>query len=160
MTFISKTGIAPNNQIKAEHLTRIIDALSGVSPNNSGAYNFKQNIYDIVNGLITKITGSSYRNEITNGTGYTVDKLRIYLPRPTNPSGSLNAEAYSQVITAGTSVGTDFLTDNPSRVSNVLGSTSQSTDGFGMLDGLHYSNSGYSLIGIGMKDYYLPYRDE
>jgi hypothetical protein len=29
---ISKTGIAPQQQIKAEHITRIIDALSGESP--------------------------------------------------------------------------------------------------------------------------------
>jgi len=111
--------------------------------------------------LITlTLTGSVYRNQVTNGLGYTVDKLRICLPRPTNPSGSLNAEAYTQVITGGTSIGTDYLIDNPSRAGNVIGSTSQSTDGFGMLDGLHYSNSGYSLIGTGMKDYYLPYRDE
>lgn len=33
MTFISKTGITPNSQIKAEHLTRIIDGISGVVPN-------------------------------------------------------------------------------------------------------------------------------
>lgn len=33
MTFISKTGIYPNNQIKAEHITRIIDGISGVTPN-------------------------------------------------------------------------------------------------------------------------------
>lgn len=115
----------------------------------SGAYNFKQNIYDLINGILNTIT-----------TGRTVDKLRICLIRPTNPIGGLNAEAYTQLMTAITSITTDFLIDNPSRVSNVLEVVAQSTDGFGMLDGLHYNNSGYSQIGINLDDYYDDFINE
>ena len=113
-----------------------------------------------MNSLITKLTDSSYRNEVTNGFGYTVNKLRIYLPRTTNPTAALNSESYSQLIAAGQAIGTDYLTDNPSRASNVLGSISQSTDGFGMLDGLHYNGTGYSSIGLSMSAYFSNYINE
>ena len=124
----------------------------------SGAYYFKQNCYDVINGIITYLT-STIKNQITNGTGYTVNKLRLYFPR-TYATSTVNTEAYNQTTTAQTEMGTNFLTDNPSRSSNVLGSFSESTSDLGMQDGVHYSTAGYDGLGTKEYNYYNQYINE
>lgn len=124
----------------------------------SGAYYFKQNSYDIINGIITNLT-STIKNQLTNGTGYTVNKLRLYFPR-TYATTTVNTEAYGQVTTAQTEMGTNFLTDNPSRSANVLGSYSETTSDLGMQDGVHYSTSGYDGLGTKEYNYYSQYINE
>ena len=123
----------------------------------SGAYNFKQNSYDTINGIIVYLT-SNVRNQITAGTGYTVDKVRIYFPQ-TKATG-INAEGLSQVQTAQSAMGTDFLTDNPARSGNVLGSFSESTAALPMQDGVHYSTVGYDELGTMRFNYFDDYINE
>lgn len=123
----------------------------------SGAYNFKQNSYDTINGIIVYLT-STLRNQITNGTGYTVDKLRIYVPQ-TKATG-INAEGLSQVQTAQSEIGANFLTDNPARSSNVLGSFSESTNALPLQDSVHYSTLGYDELGTMRFTYFEDYINE
>jgi hypothetical protein len=125
----------------------------------SGAYNFKQNCYNIINGIIDYLQ-NTIKNQVTNGTGYTVNKLRIFIPRITDPLASLPVEAYNQSRNGQMAIGDNYLIDNPSRSVNVLGSTWQNTDGYGMLDGLHYNHLGQDALGLIMSTYYLPFRDE
>jgi hypothetical protein len=123
----------------------------------SGAYNFKQNSYDTINGIIVYLT-STVRNQITAGTGYTVDKLRLYFPQ-TKATG-INAEGLSQVQTAQSAMGTDFLTDNPARSANVLGSFSESTNALPLQDSVHYSTLGYDELGTMRFNYYEDFINE
>lgn len=123
----------------------------------SGGYYFKQNCYDTINGVIVYLT-STIKNQVTNGTGYTVDKLRLYFPQTRTVPG-LNAEGMSQVRTAQAEMGTDFLTDNPARSGNVLGSFSESTEALPIASG-HFSTVGYDMLGDMRYNYYLPFIDE
>lgn len=125
----------------------------------SGGYNFKQNVYNVINGTIDYLQ-NTIKNQITNTNGYTVNKLRLFFPETTQSGSTLNPESFSQVVSAQTIMGTSYLTDNPSRTVNVLGSISQSTSGLTMLDGLHYSTASYDTIGTYFTNYYIPYINE
>jgi len=125
----------------------------------SGAYYYKENSYAMINGVIDYLQ-NTIKNQVTNGTGYTVNKLRLLFPRTTNPISSLNAEGYGLLIAAQQAMGDNYLTDNPARSVNVLGSAWQSTDGYGMLDGLHYSTSGNDSLGNAGATHYLSFINE
>jgi hypothetical protein len=126
----------------------------------TGGYYYKQNVYDVVNGIIDYLTGT-VKNQITNGTGYTVNKLRLYFPQTTQGIGAgLNTDSFNQTVAAQVSMGTDYLTDNPSKSSNVLGSYSETTSDLGMQDGVHYSTAGYDGLGTKEYNYFSPYVNE
>ena len=57
-------------------------------------------------------------------------------------------------------MGTDYLTDNPARSGNVLGSFSESTAALPMQDGVHYSTLGYDELGTMRFNYFEDYINE
>lgn len=103
----------------------------------AGGYFFKQNVYDVINGMIDYIQ-NTVKNQATNGTGYTVNKLRLYFPQTAGTG--LNAASLAFVNAAQISMGTDYLIDNPSRSVNVLGSFSESTASLPRQDSVHYND--------------------
>ena len=126
----------------------------------TGGYNYKQNVYNVINGIIDYIQ-STVKNQITGGTGYTVNKLRLFFPETTQGIGAgLNTESFNQVVAAQIAMGTGYLTDNPSRSSNVIGSISQSTAALPMQDGVHYSTAGYDTLGNNIATYFIPFVNE
>ena len=125
----------------------------------SGGYYFKQNLTDVINGTIDYLT-STIKNEITNGTGYTVNKLRLFIVQTRSGGSNFKANSFAQVVAAEQSVGNDYLTDNPSRTSNVLGSFVQSTESLPMSDTIHYTTAGYDSLGQLEADYFLPFINE
>jgi hypothetical protein len=126
----------------------------------TGGYNYKQNTYNLINNTIDYIQNTT-KNQLTNGNGYTVNKLRLFFPQTTQGIGAgLNADSFNQVVASQVAMGTDYLTDNPSRSSNVVGSTSQSTTGFPMQDGVHYATAGYDTLGGNIATYFIPFVNE
>jgi hypothetical protein len=126
----------------------------------TGGYFYKQNVYAVVNGIIDYLT-LTLKNQLTNGTGYTVNKLRLYFPQTTQGIGAgLNADSFNQVVAAQIAMGTDYLTDNPSKVGKVVGSFSESTSDLPMQDGVHYSTVGYDGLGLKEKNYFNTYINE
>lgn len=123
----------------------------------AGGYFFKQNVYDVINGTIDYIQ-NTVKNQVTNGTGYTVNKLRLYFPQTAGTG--LNAASLAFVNAAQISMGTDYLIDNPSRSVNVLGSFSESTSGLSRQDNVHYTTGSYDTLGGMEATYFSSYINE
>jgi len=117
----------------------------------SGGLNYKTIFYDLVNEVIDHI-------DIT--LSVPVTDLRIFVYETRSGGTGFNAVSYSDVLNAEQDIGTDYLTDNPSRSSNVAGSTSHTTEGVSMSDTIHYTTSGYDIIGVYPYDYFKLYRNE
>jgi hypothetical protein len=103
---------------------------------------------------------NTVKNEVSNGTGYTVNKMRIYIARTTSTGGSFKANSIAQVQAAQANIAANYLTDNPSKAANVLGLTIQDTDSLPMLDSLHYSTVGYDTLGGWEAAYFDDYINE
>jgi len=125
----------------------------------SGGYYFKENLTDVINGTIDYLT-STVKNEITNGTGYTVNKLRLFIIQTRSGGSNFKANSFAQVVAAEQAVGNDYLTDNPAKSGNVLGSIIQSTESLPMSDTIHYTTAGYDSLGQLEADYFLPFINE
>jgi hypothetical protein len=123
----------------------------------AGGYFYKQNVYNVVNGLID-VLQLSIKNQVTNGNGYTVNKLRLYFPQTAGTG--LNAASLAFVQAAQTDMGANYLTDNPSRAVNVLGSFSESTASIPRQDGVHYTTAGYDTLGSWEYNYFSSFINE
>jgi hypothetical protein len=125
----------------------------------SGAYYFKDNVTAVVNGTIDYLQ-NTIKNQITNGTGYTVDKLRLVFIETKSGASSANAVAYAQVLAGQQALGSSYLIDNPSRSVNVKGSISISTEDIPTTDTVHYTTAGYDTYGQRQANYLLPFVNE
>ena len=125
----------------------------------SGGYYYKENLTAVINGTIDYLT-STIKNEITNSTGYTVNKMRLFIIQTRSGGVGFKANSFAQVVAAQQAVGNDYLTDNPSKSGNVLGSTVQSTESLPMSDTIHYTTAGYDSLGQLEADYFLPFINE
>lgn len=133
-------------------------ALSGTL-DYSGAYYFQQNVTDVVNGTIDYLQ-NTIKNQITNGTGYTVDKLRLVFIETKSGAISANPVGYAQVLAGQIALGSSFLIDNPSRAVNVKGSVSIPTNDIPTTDTVHFTTAGYDTYGQRQAVQLLPYVNE
>lgn len=132
---------------------------SGTLSHDAGSA-YKQGFYDFFNSVVDYINNTLF-NEITGGTGYSSAKIRLAIVRTKNPTTSANATSLANVIAAQTSIGTDYLTDNPTYSSKCAGSVSFSSDSAAtIVDGVHYSSVGYETIALDLSTYYLQYFNE
>jgi hypothetical protein len=95
MAIINKTGITNGGTVQAEHVTRAIDALSGVSTDTiiaTGSFSGS------LTGIATSATSASYAvtaSYATNaGSGVTIDNnTNNYIVTATGTANTLNGEA-------------------------------------------------------------------
>lgn len=115
--------------------------------------------------------GSVYKTNLTNfinGTidtavaaGYTVDKLRIYIFRITDVGGfAYDPTEFAAIYAAQSDIGANYLTDNPSRTSNVKGTTWRTTDDATMGDTQHYDAAFLDTMGQEIFHYFKIYAVE
>jgi hypothetical protein len=57
-------------------------------------------------------------------------------------------------------IGSSFLSDNPTRAANVLGTISQSTEDLPMSDTVHYTTSSYDTLGQREANYFMQFINE
>lgn len=156
------TGDYQITRIDNNTFTMVVPNAGGASGTLSwtGGYNYKQNVYNVINGMIDYIQ-NTLKNQITGSTGYTVNKLRLYFPQTKQGTGSgFNTDSFNQVVAAQIAMGTGYLTDNPSRSVNVLGSFSETTNALPMQDGVHYSTAGYDTLGTMESVYFSAFINE
>lgn len=120
---------------------------------------YKENLTSLINGTIDYLTGT-IRNQISGGTGYTVNKLRIFIPETRSGATLYDLGSYSAVLAAQRSIGSSYLNENPIRIGTVLGTISQTTNDLSMQDALHYTTGGYDQLGQREANYFLQYFNE
>ena len=133
-------------------------ATSGTLSYSAGS-TYKVNLTNVITGTINLLT-NTLKNEVTGGVGYTVNKLRLFFPETRSGGGTFNATSYSQTVSAQQSLGSSFLTDNPTFVGKVLGSTSQSTEDLGTVDTVHYLTGAYDTLGQRVFTNFNPFINE
>lgn len=112
---------------------------------------YKSNFYTFFNTLVDAI--------ITGG--YNINKLRLYIHRITNDGApGYDMTEFNAIYAAQEDIGDDYLTDNPSYSSKVLGSTWRTTDGIDMEDAQHYSAAGQDTLGQALFAYFKNYVNE
>lgn len=122
----------------------------------SGGSKYKSLFTSIFNGIIDTL--GTLKNHVTGGTGYTVNKMRLYIAK--THSGAFPATSYADTIAAQQDIGDNYLTDNPSYSSKVLGSTCVSTEDLALQDAAHYTTGAYDILGGRIATYYSNYINE
>lgn len=115
--------------------------------------------------------GSPYKTNFTTlfhtmidtivSSGFTVDKLRLYIFRITN-SGTpgYDMTEFNAIYAAQSDIGDNYLTDNPSRSVNVKGTTWRTTDDLTLLDAQHYNTASLDTMGQALFTYFKEYINE
>lgn len=122
----------------------------------SGGSKYKTLFTSIFNGIIDTL--GTLKNHVTGGTGYTVNKMRLYIAK--THSGAFPATSYADTIAAQQDIGDNYLTDNPSYSSKVLDSTCVSTEDLALQDAAHYTTAAYDTLGGRIATYYSSYINE
>jgi hypothetical protein len=125
----------------------------------SAGSKYKENLTQVINGTIEYLTGT-IKNQLTGGIGYTVNKLRIYIPETRSGATSFDAISYANTLAGQQSIGSNYLLDNPQRSSNVLGTISQSTEDLNMVDTIHYTTQSYDVLGQREANYFMQFINE
>ena len=133
-------------------------ATSGTLTYSAGS-TYKANLTAVINGTIDYLT-NTIKNQATNGTGYTVDKLRIFLPITKSGASSYDATSIADVQAAAVDIGANYRTDNPTYASKVIGSIAQSTDSIPAIDEIHLTTAGYDTEGTMLAAYFSPFVNE
>jgi hypothetical protein len=125
----------------------------------SAGSKYKENLTQVINGTIDYLTGT-IKNQLTGGIGYTVNKLRIYIPETRSGATSFDATSYANTLAGQQSIGSNYLLDNPLRSSNVLGTISQTTEDLNMVDTIHYTTQSYDVLGQREANYFMQFINE
>lgn len=142
-----------------EHVMRKIPVIRGFiwiqgeadSISGRGA-SYKANFTAMFNGVV---------DYINTTLSIATPKLRLFIFRTKNGgAGGFDPTDYANVVAAQTDIGSNYLTDNPSYSSKVLGTTSQTTDDLTLLDALHYNTSSINTMGVRAWTYYQPFQFE
>lgn len=109
---------------------------------------YKSNFYTMINTLIDDI----------EAFGITISKMRIYIFRISDVGGfAYDVTEFPLIQTAQEEIGDNYLTDNPSYSSKVLGSTWRTTDDIDFEDAQHYSAAGQDVLGQALFAYFKQY---
>jgi hypothetical protein len=122
----------------------------------SGGSKYKTLFTDLFNAILDFISGSLL-NEATNSTGYTIDKMRLFMPQ-TKFDAVWSSTSYNDVIDAQADIGNNYRTDNPTYASMVIGTHTESTDD--IPGGVHYTTAGYDTLGDRISTYFSQYVNE
>ena len=151
------------------YITRIDNDTFSIQGVNSGGTSgtvsysagsvYEENLSAVINGTIDYLT-SSIKNQITGGSGYTVNKMRIFIPETRSGTTIFDANSYNGVLAGQQRIGNSFLSDNPTRTANVLGTISQSTEDLSLRDNVHYSTSAYDTLGQREANYFMQFINE
>lgn len=133
-------------------------ATSGTLSYSAGS-TFKTNFTALFNAIIDYLNNTIV-NQVTGTTGYSTAKLRLLIVRTYGTASSLDATSYADVRAAAIDIGDNYLTDNPSYVGKVAGSTWIDLDSYSMGDGLHRNAAGYDSEGQAMANYYDDFINE
>lgn len=136
-------------------------ATSGTLTYSAGSI-YKSLFYTFINSLIDYIQ-TTLVNEEDGTAGYTVDKLRLALLRIAPSSLYDNsAPSYADTRQAQEEIAANYLTDNPARSANVLGSTYMDTDGYATIasDTLHLNAASNDTLGANLAAYFDDYINE
>jgi hypothetical protein len=139
---------------------QVVDAgaTSGTLTYSAGS-TYKANLTAVINGTIDYLT-DTIKNQVTGVTGYTVNKLRLWIPLTKTGGNNFDTTSITDVNNAVTDIATNFLTDNPTKVGKVLGMSTQSNEDLTMADTIHYLTSGYDTIGQRGVNYFSPFVNE
>ena len=148
---------------RIDNNTFTINGINAGSSNGTVSYsagsNYKTNLTQVINGTINYLTGT-IRNQLTGGFGYTVNKLRVYIPETRSGATSFDATSYANTLAAQQSIGSNYLSENPLRSNNVLGTISQSTEDLSMVDTIHYTTQSYDVLGQREANYFMQFINE
>lgn len=125
----------------------------------SAGSTYKANLTSVVNGTIDYLT-NTIKNQVTNGTGYTVNKLRLWIPLTRTGGNNFDTTSLTDLNNGVTSLTLNYLTDNPTYVGKVVGSSTQSNEDLSMVDTIHYTTSGYDTFGQREANYFIPFVNE
>lgn len=104
---------------------------------------FHGNVCGTVNGWIDAMVG----------LGYTINKLRIFIWQITDVGGAAyDPTEFAAVKAAQTNFPTQYYIDFPSRIANVKGIVTRTTDDLPLLDLQHYNHVGQDMRGTFMFD--------
>ncbi|MBK8600090.1 MAG: hypothetical protein IPN80_05590 [Flavobacterium sp.] len=120
---------------------------------------YEENLAAVINGTIDYLT-NNIKNQITGGSGYTVNKMRIFIPETRSGATIFDANSYNSVLAGQQRIGSSFLSDNPARTANVLGTLSQSTEDLPMSDTVHYTTLSYDTLGQREANYFMQFINE
>jgi hypothetical protein len=108
---------------------------------------YKSNFYTFINTLIDAIE-----------VAYPINKMRIYIFRITNSGApGYDMTEFNAIYAAQEDIGDDYLTDNPSRTDDVLGSTWRTTDDLALGDAQHYNAASLDTMGQALFAYFKQY---
>jgi len=133
-------------------------ATSGTISYSAGS-KYKENLTAVLNGTINHLTNTIF-NPITGTAGFTVNKLRVFIPETRSGGGGFSLQSYADVVAGQIDVKNNYLTDNPTFVGKVLGLHSESTEDLATSDTVHYTTAGYDTLGQREADYFLPFNNE
>jgi carbohydrate esterase-like sialic acid-specific acetylesterase len=98
---------------------------------------------------------------LESAQGITINKLRIFFWQITNVGGAAyDPTEFAAVKAAQVDLGTNYLTDNPSMSTKILGVTTRTTDDIPLLDLQHYSETGLATMAGYEVDYFKAYTKE
>lgn len=126
------------------------DALTGATFVGAGAA-YKGNWTTFINTLIDNI--QTY--------GYSITKMRIFFWQISDVGGfAYDATNFPLIKAAQVDLGTNYLTDNPSRTANIKGVITRTTDDIDFEDTQHYSAAGQDMRGVLEFDYFKIWTEE
>ena len=133
-------------------------ATSGTISYSAGS-KYKENLTAVLNGTINHLT-NTISNPITGTSGFTVNKLRVFIPETRSGGGGFSLQSYADVVAGQIDIKNNYLIDNPTFVGKVLAVHSESTEDLAMSDTVHYTTAGYDTLGQREADYFLPFNNE
>lgn len=133
-------------------------ATSGTISYSAGS-KYKENLTAVLNGTVNYLTNTIF-NPITGTAGFTVNKLRVFVPETRSGGGGFSLQSYADVVAGQIDIKNNYLIDNPTFVGKVLGVHSESTEDLATSDTVHYTTVGYDTLGQREANYYLLYNNE
>jgi len=133
-------------------------ATSGTISYSAGS-KYKENLTAVLNGTINHLTNTIF-NPITGTSGFTVNKLRVFIPETRSGGGGFSLQSYADVVAGQIDIKNNYLTDNPTFIGKVLAVHSESTEDLATSDTVHYTTAGYDTLGQREADYFLPFNNE
>lgn len=133
-------------------------ATSGTISYSAGS-KYKENLTAVLNGTINHLTNTIF-NDITGTSGFTVNKLRVFIPETRSGGVGFSLQSYADVVAGQIDIKNNYLIDNPTFVGKVLAVHSESTEDLAMSDTIHYTTAGYDTLGQREADYFLPFNNE
>ncbi|MBL0013643.1 MAG: hypothetical protein IPP30_07780 [Flavobacterium sp.] len=112
----------------------------------------------VINGTIDYLT-NSIKNQITGGSGYTVNKMRIFIPETRSGATIFDANSYNSVLAGQQRIEVVFLAIIRKN-GKCSWNTVESTEDLPMSDTVHYTTLSYDTLGQREANYFMQFINE